>query len=193
MQTSNRSMLTLTLNTLHTHIYIVLRIQNMYDCVLYKKRSQLMEGRATVIIYCSPPPCLLRPTRQRSRSNICFIMRPYLDKILDIGQVFKCHVCVKMVKNSLLLFISHNNQNYRWYQESSWIWKIHFCPMLATKFILCLESFCRRVLNDRPHWDGAFATTGGIFGDSDKSAPQTWFIGYGRARNRPFCINLDPR
>ena len=28
----------------------------MYNCVLYKKRSQLMEGRATVIIYCSPPP-----------------------------------------------------------------------------------------------------------------------------------------
>ena len=28
----------------------------MYNCVLYKKRSELMEGRATVIIYCSPPP-----------------------------------------------------------------------------------------------------------------------------------------
>ena len=139
-------------------------------------------------------PCLLRPTRQRSRSNICFIMRPYyLEYIFHIGQVSNCHIRVKMIKNSLLLFISHSTQNYRWYQDSSWIWKIPFCLMIATKSILCLESFCCRVLNDRPHWDGAFATTGGIFGDSDKSAPQTWFIGYGRARNRPFCINLDPR
>ena len=52
----NRMQILYTQITKYIYIYCLAYTIYMYYRVLYKKRSQLMEGRATVIIYCSPPP-----------------------------------------------------------------------------------------------------------------------------------------